>query len=217
MFRTELSHSTFFDLDWNRLRRAARLQRRKRTSRSMSVEVVSICMSKFKRKALARTRTTSWNKLNLKRVDATGTRNVESESRQLPGHPSRQKYSTLFPHSTHFLILIHTTLRARTGKCYAYGNAIHYFSPAVATEGFLGRRDHHSCSYTLYAPGSRRLVSRWIGAEQAVERTFEHLSRTHVIAHTFCHPSGRVKFILVLDDPLTPGLLYVGLATGPMR
>lgn len=57
------------------------------------------------------------------------------------------------------------------------------------------------------------VISRWIGVEQAVESA----CRLHL--HVFCiinsgaRAIGRVKSLVAPDEPLTPGVLYVGVAT----
>ena len=58
------------------------------------------------------------------------------------------------------------------------------------------------------------VVSKWIGVEQAVERApldccIPRVPLTHLCFSWFL---GRVKSILVPEEPLTPGVLYVGVS-----
>ena len=67
------------------------------------------------------------------------------------------------------------------------------------------------------------VVSQWIGIEHAVERASLFLSSCgdrlmlYFTQHTHTHSSsfvlGRVKALVAPDEPLTPALLYVGVAT----
>ena len=65
------------------------------------------------------------------------------------------------------------------------------------------------------------VVSQWIGIEHAVERAsfpFPHPSLYRPDTHTFRFIScliflGRVKALVAPDEPLTPALLYVGVAS----
>lgn len=54
------------------------------------------------------------------------------------------------------------------------------------------------------------VVSKWIGVEQAVERASPVLNSSCIINSSVF--LGRVKSILVPEEPLTPGLLYVGVS-----
>jgi len=61
------------------------------------------------------------------------------------------------------------------------------------------------------------VVSQWIGIEHAVERAFISsliLGQTGVYYNIhFCIFLGRVKALVAPDEPLTPALLYVGVAS----
>ena len=57
------------------------------------------------------------------------------------------------------------------------------------------------------------VVSQWIGIEHAVESTFLYsLKNAQPEVEPSCLP-GRVKSLAVPEEPLTPGVLYVGVAT----
>lgn len=54
------------------------------------------------------------------------------------------------------------------------------------------------------------LVSKWIGVEHAVESAFHSYSSPQILSEK---PLDRVKAIISPEESLTPGILYVGVAT----
>lgn len=57
------------------------------------------------------------------------------------------------------------------------------------------------------------VVSRWIGIEQAVERELLALDSILCLKQCTSRLTGRMKSLVAPEEPLTPGLLYVGVAT----